>query len=211
MEIDIKLMYAMFTVLGYISGSVMYAVLIVGFMSKKDIREISDDGNPGTANVYKSCGFTAGTACLIMDLAKGFGPVYLARQHLPVGPPIFALVLIAPVLGHAFPPMLKFRGGKCIAVTFGVLLGMMGVSGSWFFMAVTFIFFSTFIRIDPHALRVCVVAVIYPMLAFAWGELGSVHLANLSLAALLLYKHIRQISRSEITLHIFNVRLRARH
>ena len=48
--------YAVMSVLGYLSGSIMYAYLIPKIFLNKDIREESEDGNPGTANVFLNAG-----------------------------------------------------------------------------------------------------------------------------------------------------------
>lgn len=67
-----------------------------------------------------------GTLTLICELLKGFLPVYLyLRGRSPAEcPAIFALILAAPVLGHAFSVFYGFHGGKGIAVSFGCLLGL---------------------------------------------------------------------------------------
>ena len=87
----------------------------------------SEDGNPGTVNAFRYGGFWCGLITLCGDLLKGFIPIFLfASTHEEE---IFfmpgALVLAAPVLGHAFPLFHRFRGGKGIAVSFGCLLGLM--------------------------------------------------------------------------------------
>ena len=61
---------------------------------------------------------------LILELAKGFVPVFLGQRFLDTHSLLFIPVLIAPVFGHAFPFFRKEKGGKAITASFGVLLGL---------------------------------------------------------------------------------------
>ena len=121
-----------FSIAGYLSGSILYAYWIPKILFQKDICALSPDGNPGTANAFVYGGFRAGILALLLELFKGFFPVVLALRTLDIDTPYMIPILIAPVLGHAFP--LQFhpknsnkKGGKAIAVSFGVLLGIFPV------------------------------------------------------------------------------------
>ena len=118
---------AMFAVLGYLSGSVLYARVFARLFRKENMLEQSRDQNPGTANAFLYGGFWCGTLTLVFDLLKGFLPVYLFLQYGNPGrvhPFLVALVLAAPVIGHIFPLFYGLKGGKGIAVTFGCLAGL---------------------------------------------------------------------------------------
>lgn len=106
----------------FISGSVPYSVWIGKRVLGKDIRTFGD-GNPGAFNVFRAGGKSWGLAAILLDGFKGAIPVGLARHYGLEG---WALVLtaLAPILGHAYSPFLRFRGGKAIAVMFGSWLGM---------------------------------------------------------------------------------------
>lgn len=146
----------LFTVLGYLSGSVLYARLFTRLFGRGDIARDSRDGNPGAANAFACGGFWCGALTLLCDLAKGFVPVFFFTHcACPdyIDRPLAALALAAPVLGHGFPVFYRFRGGKGIAVTFGVLLGLFPVWQPAIFLAATFLFFSLGLRIVPHLQR----------------------------------------------------------
>ena len=103
--------YALF---GYICGSILFARVAAALFHQDREYEKSEDGNPGTVNAFRYGGFWCGLITLCGDLLKGFIPVFLfASTHEEE---IFfmpgALVLAAPVLGHAFPLFHRFRGGK---------------------------------------------------------------------------------------------------
>jgi len=145
-----------YIIFGYLSGSVLYARVFTKLFQREGVLERSRDGNPGTANAFLYGGFGCGLLTLAGDLAKGFLPVYLFTHYGAVEYGTFrqvfmsALVLAAPVAGHAFPLFYGFRGGKGIAATFGSLLGLLPMWQPVAALAVFFLFFSIVLRVTPH-------------------------------------------------------------
>lgn len=142
-----------YVVAGYLSGSVLYAQLFSRLLHKPDPVSCSPDHNPGTANAFHYGGFWCGVLTLMCDLLKGFVPVFAFFHGPRPTPYACALVLAAPVVGHAFPLFARFRGGKGIAVTFGCLLGLMPVWQPSAILAMYFILFSVVLSISPHFYR----------------------------------------------------------
>ena len=145
-----------FILLGYLSGSILYARVFARLFGKEDMISNSKDHNPGTANAFMYGGFWCGLLTLICDIAKGCVPVYLfVRAAGQVRPGVLttSLVMAAPVIGHAFPIFYGFEGGKGIAVTFGSLLGFFPNLKPALILAACFIFFSLILRISPHYYR----------------------------------------------------------
>jgi glycerol-3-phosphate acyltransferase PlsY len=105
---------------GYLLGSVPFGLLLAMAAGKGDIREIGS-GNIGATNVLRTGSKGLAAATLVLDGAKGFFAVWLAWRYLPGAAPLAAL---GAVLGHCFPVWLKFRGGKGVATTLGVCLGL---------------------------------------------------------------------------------------
>lgn len=139
--------------MGYISGSILYAKVWDRVFKRKDITVESRDGNPGTANAFMYGGFRCGVITLICELLKGFIPVFICMclgKNDMIG---LSMVIASPVIGHAFPVFFGFKGGKGIAVTFGSLLGMAPHIQPALIMAFFFIMFSLIIRITPHFWR----------------------------------------------------------
>jgi len=103
----------------FISGALPFAVWVVG----RGVRAVGD-GNPGAANAWRVGGWRAGLAVLLLDFLKGALPVAAAHfgAHLTGWP--LALIAVLPVLGHAFSPLLRGRGGKGLTVTFGIWAGL---------------------------------------------------------------------------------------
>jgi glycerol-3-phosphate acyltransferase PlsY len=74
--------------------------------------------------VYRAGGHALFFLALVLDVAKGAVPVSLAYHVLGIRDWAVVPIALAPVLGHAFSPFLRFRGGKALAVTLGVWIGL---------------------------------------------------------------------------------------
>ena len=112
---------AIAAVISFISGSIPFSLILVKAFAKEDISTFGE-GNPGPANAFKAAGPLVGTAALLLDGFKAAIPVYLfaysqSGWHQPI-------IAIAPILGHAFSPFLKFKGGKAITSSFGSWMGL---------------------------------------------------------------------------------------
>lgn len=138
---------------GFLLGSVMFSQILPQLVQAKDIGAISDDHNPGATNVFINCGAPLGIVCLLLDIGKGFLPVFLACQFVDRSNLLFSLVMAAPVLGHAIAPLQHFHGGKCIATSFGVMIALLPITPIGLVLAVFYILFSTFVKIRPNRIR----------------------------------------------------------
>ncbi len=110
------------TLVSFVSGALPFSCWLAR-LAGKDIQQVGD-GNPGAVNAFKAAGPAIGIPALLFDFLKGAVPVACAVWFLQVSSWALVPVAIAPVLGHAFSPFLEFRGGKAIAVTFGVWSGI---------------------------------------------------------------------------------------
>ena len=97
--------YLFYSFFGYLSGSVLYSYLIPKYFCHVDVRTVNEDQNPGAFNAFSVAGPRIGLLCVLCDIGKGFLPVFLAAHSSAVsmGSWIFALILLAPVAGHAWP------------------------------------------------------------------------------------------------------------
>lgn len=117
---------AFWIVLGYLMGSIPFAFLLGKFLVHADIRTVGD-GNPGGTNVWIAGGWKPGLAAALLDIFKGFLPVHLAMSAGVSGGALIS-VSLAPILGHATQPFLRWRGGKALGVSGGVWLAHIGVA-----------------------------------------------------------------------------------
>lgn len=111
------------TVLGFCAGSLMFSYWLGLLVLQRDIRTVGD-GNPGASNLLRAGGRALGILGLLLDYAKGAVPVLAARSVEGIEGLALIPVALAPVLGHAFSPWLRGRGGKAVAVTFGIWTGV---------------------------------------------------------------------------------------
>lgn len=142
-----------FILVGYLSGSILYAYLLPKYICHIDIMKDSDDHNPGTFNAFALAGTQVGILVIALELLKGFLPVWLASHILDTRRWMFAFVLCAPVAGHAFPLFYPKRGGKAIAVSFGVLLGLLPRYRPVLLLIFFYLLFSFLIVVKPHLYR----------------------------------------------------------
>lgn len=147
-------------------------------------------GNIGATNVARVLGKTAGIVTLAGDVAKGFIPV-LCASVFHADPWGVALVGLATVLGHLWPVFLRFSGGKGVATSLGVLIGMTPEALVPSFL----VFILTFMISRLVSLASIITAVTVPL--FLWQrEYSSVYvLTTAIMAALILYKHRENIKR----------------
>ncbi|MDY6096055.1 MAG: glycerol-3-phosphate acyltransferase [Oscillospiraceae bacterium] len=177
-----------YSLIGFLSGSVLYSWLLPKQLCGVDIVAASDDGNPGTHNAMQLAGKRVGSLCLLCDLAKGFLPVWIAAQRMDAMSLWFAPVLAAPVLGHVFSPMLHGRGGKGIAASFGALLGLLPWNLSLLALAAPYVLLSTVVRIRPHAKRSVVSYLVFAATALVVNP-PSIALGCLLIAAPVVARH----------------------
>jgi acyl phosphate:glycerol-3-phosphate acyltransferase len=111
----------------YLIGSIPTAYVIFKLKRGDDIRKYGS-GNVGGTNVIRTLGTPLGVATIIADIVKGFIPVLISFIFYIFYPSnhniLVAVVSVATVLGHIFPVYIRFRGGKAISTSFGVIIGI---------------------------------------------------------------------------------------
>ncbi|MBQ6582802.1 MAG: glycerol-3-phosphate 1-O-acyltransferase PlsY [Mogibacterium sp.] len=107
-------------VVSYCIGDINPAILI-GRLHGVDIRK-EGSGNAGTTNVLRVLGKRAALATLLIDVLKGFIPVKIGLML--GGPQLGGICFIFAVLGHIFPALYQFKGGKGVATSLGAALAL---------------------------------------------------------------------------------------
>ena len=130
-------------VVSYLIGAIPTAYIITRVISGKDIRKMGS-GNVGATNALRVMGRLPGIIVLVADILKGLAAVtilaslFAAKITLPIEV-IRALFGLFAVTGHIFNAFLKFKGGKGVATSAGVMLGIAPVGlliGALCFMAI---------------------------------------------------------------------------
>jgi glycerol-3-phosphate acyltransferase PlsY len=114
-------------IVAYLLGSVPFGVIIARAHGK-DLRIIGS-GNIGATNLARALGRKWAYLCFCLDVLKGMLPMLAGIKLISAPPNIAELFLwlaagISAVLGHIFPIYLKFKGGKGVATSFGVAIGL---------------------------------------------------------------------------------------
>jgi acyl phosphate:glycerol-3-phosphate acyltransferase len=181
-------------IVGYLLGSIPFGLLITGAAGLGDVRKIGS-GNIGATNVLRPGRRELAALTLVLDVAKGFAAVILARYFFP-GDAIY-IAAIAVFLGHCFPVWLGFKGGKGVATYIGILLALAWPVGIvfcavWLLLAATQKFSSL------AALTAAVTAPLFAYAAFlqGWASDGVKLAATIAfLAAILIFNHRANIGR----------------
>jgi acyl phosphate:glycerol-3-phosphate acyltransferase len=118
------ILYIVIAAAAYLIGSISFSYIFTRVFKKKDIRE-TGSGNAGTTNVLRNYGWKMGLLTLVCDLAKGVGAAFLGL--LIGGQMGLYIAAVFAVVGHNWSVYLKFKGGKGVATTTGVLLVIMPI------------------------------------------------------------------------------------
>lgn len=133
----------------YLCGSLPFSVWLGGLLLGKEIRHFGD-GNPGGTNVIRAGSRALGVTVIVLDGLKGYLPVLAAQRLGDLPDSALAGAAVAAVAGHAFSIFLRFRGGKAVAVTFGIWAGLTGWSSLFVLGALLLLAYFT-ISIDGWA------------------------------------------------------------
>lgn len=149
-------------VLGYLLGSIPFGLIFTARAGLGDIRTIGS-GNIGATNVLRTGNKAVAALTLVFDAAKGAVAVVLAGT---IGPDLGVVAAFGAVIGHLFPAWLRFRGGKGVATTIGVLLALHWPTGLAFLA--TWLAVALVTRLSSASALVAVAAV--PIYLTAFGQ-----------------------------------------
>jgi acyl phosphate:glycerol-3-phosphate acyltransferase len=154
----------LFVVAGYLAGSIPTGYWLVRLFRGEDVRTVGS-GNIGGTNVWRTYGRRLGLAVVLIDVAKGFLPAFVATQV--AGPLAGVLAGAAAMFGHWRPLFLGFqRGGKMVATCGGVLLGVAPIVAG----ACAVVWVGVFLAARYASLASIGAAVALPFAALLFGE-----------------------------------------
>lgn len=188
-------------IIGYVFGCISTGY-IVGKLNHVDIRKYGS-GNAGTTNALRTLGIKAGAVTFLGDALKAVLPMLLvpmavlyffpAPQEAIIFIPVLPLYVgLGVVLGHNFPVWLKFKGGKGIAATAGVMLAF-----DWRFGLAACLIFIIVVAITRYvSLGSLIMSLVFPI-AMVMCYPGNIHMLVLSIIFVLLafIKHHANIGR----------------
>ncbi|WP_226034838.1 glycerol-3-phosphate 1-O-acyltransferase PlsY [Aquibacillus saliphilus] len=180
--------YFLLAIIAYLIGSVPFGLIVgkVGF--KIDIRE-HGSGNLGGTNSFRVLGVKAGFIVTVADILKGT----LATQ-LPllfgienVNPLIIGIIA---VVGHMYPIFARFKGGKAVATSGGIILGV----NPLLFIIILATFFIMLYLTKYVSLSSMITGIVTVIVAYIQQEMGLV-IVGLILTVFVFYRHRANIKR----------------
>ncbi len=159
--------------ISYLIGSISFAVLVSRAFGLPDPHTYGS-GSPGATNVLRTGKKAAAALTLLGDAFKGWFAVVLIQQHVIAEPLAAGAAAVAVTLGHMYPVFHRFRGGKGVATSLGVLLALdpwlaVGAAATWLIIAF-------FFRIS--SLSALVAAAFAPFFAFFLLGMGRITLES---------------------------------
>lgn len=197
--------YIIMLLIAYAIGSVNFSVIFSKKIAGFDIRE-KGSGNAGSTNMLRSVGKGAAALTLICDILKGVVAISIAiilgnmikdsNKEL-----LLQIAGIAVVVGHTFPIFFKFKGGKGVATSLGILL-----MSNWQIGLICLVFALVLMALTRMvSLGSCSAAVLFPILTLfidtnytvlTEGKSGKVYfIYSLILAGIVLFNHRENIKR----------------
>ncbi|MDR0531891.1 MAG: glycerol-3-phosphate 1-O-acyltransferase PlsY [Oscillospiraceae bacterium] len=183
--------------IAYLLGNFNSGIIFSKLLYKKDIRALGSK-NPGMTNAFRVLGKAAGVLVLVFDALKGVAAVALARWLLPqpLGTlddfwPCLAALCV--VIGHNWPVLFQFRGGKGVATTAGVTLFLQP--------PVLFLelipFFLLLFGVKYMSLASIACGVLLPVMTLLWhgGQANALFWLSLALGLLIVFQHRANILR----------------
>ncbi|MDI9480999.1 MAG: glycerol-3-phosphate 1-O-acyltransferase PlsY [Bacillota bacterium] len=174
-------------ILCYLIGAIPFSYL-VSQLKGVDIRT-RGSGNVGATNVLRTLGPALGAAALWGDFLKGLAAAWIGTmaggEWLMVG------CALAAVLGHCYSVFLRFRGGKGMATSAGIVLYLL--PKIFLIMLVVFVVVVALLRYV--SLGSITVAILFPILTLVMNEPHELLVFSVLLAALVVYRHSENIDR----------------
>ncbi len=175
--------------IAYLLGSLPFGYILTRLAHGTDIRDYGS-GNIGATNVLRVYGWRSALPVFILDLAKGLVAVLLARAAADA-PGIYLTAGFLAMFGHSFPFYLKFRGGKAVATSIGVLLALSG----WVTLIVIACFLAIVYLTRYVSLGSIISMLILPLIFWAFGFGQPYILFGLAAAILVIVRHHENIRR----------------
>ena len=169
-------------VISYLFGSFPTAIIAGKILKKIDIRE-HGSGNAGATNVFRILGWQAGVVVLLIDMLKGFIPVFWIAAAIHTQPDTLVyyqiLAAISAIAGHVWTIFAGFKGGKGVGTSAGVFLGLAPVP-----LLIALLFFVIIVALTRYV------------------SLGSISAALIFLIVLVLQKFVFKMDISAVLLYL---------
>lgn len=181
--------YVLFAIIAYVLGSIPTALIVGKVGYNIDIRQ-HGSGNLGATNTFRVLGIKAGSIVTVSDILKGtiatlipLIPIFEVEVY-PLAIGLFA------VLGHTYPLFAKFKGGKAVATSSGIILGVSPL----LFVVIIITFMLTLYLSKYVSLSSMITGVIAIIVSIFLKDIGLIIVISI-LTAFVFYRHAENIKR----------------
>ena len=193
------ILYIIMAIVAYLIGSISFSVIISKKIAGFDVRE-KGSGNAGTTNMLRSVGKKAAAITLVCDVLKGVVAILIAMLIAKTvqgsnGALIVQIAGIAVILGHTFPVFFKFKGGKGVATSLGVL-----IMSNWQIGLICLVFALILIALTQMvSVGLIAAAILYPVLTLFIPQNyivpGNYLIYSIILAVFIVFNHRENVKR----------------
>lgn len=186
----VPMYWIFFLLIAFVAGSIPFGSIISRKVACLDITQ-KGSGNIGATNVAREVGLKWGLLTLLLDLLKGFIPVYLVSQSFPGMDLGIALIGLSALLGHQFSPFMGFHGGKGVATALGIYFAL-----SPFLCLIAILFFVCVVYLsDVVSLGSMLAVFLMTFLLAASGRSWTTISVSLLISLLITFRHKDNIRR----------------
>ena len=190
---------AVMAIIAYLIGSVNFSVILSKKMAGFDVRE-KGSGNAGTTNMLRSVGKKAAAITLVCDILKGIISILIAMAIGKIfkgsnGALLVQVAGVAVIIGHTFPIFFKFKGGKGVATSLGVL-----IMSNWQIGLICLVFAVILIALTQMvSVGSIAAAILYPVLTLFIPQNyivpGNYLIYSIVLAVIIVFNHRENVKR----------------
>jgi len=189
-------------IISYLIGSIPTAYLFAKIIKNVDIRKFGS-GNVGATNALRLLGKGWGVTVLILDIAKGLLPVVLlgnifeSRTSLISAEALSLIIGISCICGHNWTIFLNFKGGKGVATSLGVLLGLsIKIPGLRIILGLTIVIWAiVFIVSKTISLASILAALSFPFLTLIFKQSLTLVCVGTFLSLFIIFRHKSNLQR----------------
>lgn len=180
--------YLLIVISGYLLGMLPFAFIVGKLVGKVDIRN-HGSGNAGATNAFRVLGFKAGLLAFIGDFLKGVIAVLIGKSILGLTGGVMAGTVA--VFAHCYPITLKFKGGKGVATTAGLVIAV----NPMIFLILLVIQFGIIFTTRYMSLASVTSAILFPVISHFLGMSTRFVIVASILGLLVIYRHRANIQR----------------
>lgn len=180
--------YVLFAIIAYLLGSIPSALIVGKIGYNIDIRE-HGSGNLGATNTFRTLGIKAGIIVTLADILKG--TIATIIPFFVFGIEVYPLIIgFFAILGHTYPIFAKFKGGKAVATSGGVFLGVSPI----IFLIMILTFILTLYISKYVSLSSIVTGIVAIIVSIFMKDIG-IFVALFVVTSFVIYRHKENIKR----------------